>query len=277
MTANKNLLIAVLSILSCFLLAALLFSLRSNQSILERNRLLDAKLAEATRTLAKKKLNSLTVSAANTSNPNTGTSGNPDRVSPFIDPNYAWLWKRQSLRNVWSNFGRGISALGLSDNDRKRLEELLVAKNQAAFDALDAAVLANLPETERGLAVQQTISAIDAEIIGLIGKDGEKSLEDRSAIEGWNASVESGVAIDLSESGQPLSSQQKNQLALAMFQSSNFPLDKPDDSPEAKGELSKQGTAIMSRAANFLTPEQLAVLRQYEIEQLRQWQYNESH
>jgi hypothetical protein len=191
--------------------------------------------------------------------------------NPFRDPKYAFLWQRQASRDVWRNYGAGILALNLTNDQRDRLKSLLVARNEAAFDALDAANLANLPDNERGLAIQQTVEAVNKEIDSLIGADGRKELEAASAIEGVLSNIDQNVGIDLASSGSPLSQDQRMQLAQVISATNNLRQDVADPSD---GALSPQGLAVVSQSTAFLTSDQLQVLRNYEAEQLARWQYN---
>jgi hypothetical protein len=164
----------------------------------------------------------------------------------------------------------------LSAEQRLRLETLLVARNQSVYDTADAASLANLPEAEKNLAIKNTLAAINSEIVDLIGADGQKQLEQGSGLEGIFTSIDSGVAVDLSEEGTPLSEDQRNKLAQAIFDSSRLHQDLADTSSGSDGTISEQGAAVLARARTFLSPNQISTLEDFEKEQLSRWKYDTS-
>jgi hypothetical protein len=282
MRANKKLLISILSAVACaaILLSVLLYFYC--ERLKEANYALTVRLsAHDVRSQATTGNNSKT-EAAKTS-PAASVAPGKDKAlfvnskDPRRDPKQGWLGQRMFRRDIWRFYGSGIRQLGLSPEQEAHLEALLIARSETLSDTFDAAGESRLSNDEIQSIVRNGFGAIDADITSMIGKNGQRILQESSDIQTMRNQINNGVGIDFYAANQNITDDQKNQLALVMSQAqgSAYPQDVPDDSPGSKGELSKAGAAIVEKASAFLSSEQLSILRSYEVEQFRQWQYYE--
>jgi len=192
------------------------------------------------------------------------------------DPSYAWIWRKQQLRNVQRQYGDVIAAMKLPPDEVTKLRNLLVERETAQSDARETALQAGLSPGEVGVAVSQAKSDINDEIESLVGDDAYKLLLQQPPGM-FKIMISNSAGLDLEMAGIPLTPAQTSSLAQAYsdvyksgiteFFSGN------NDTPDPETGLTPKAQALLDRVTPSLTPEQLPVMKDYLIEQIQQQQY----
>ncbi len=186
------------------------------------------------------------------------------------DPEYAPIIARRERRGAMANSRQAIDAMHLSPSDTSRLKELLAAKWLARTDASD--VLDRMGKTTPELR-QKAHAAAEAEaeqgIKDLLGADRyaeyQKTYQEFST-EGRNWAL----FTDFWDSGIPLNSDQQAALARAMVGAqAAFPSDANLPAPDSPTGLRPGDLQLLEAAASFLSPQQLAFLRERKIDNAR--------
>jgi hypothetical protein len=192
------------------------------------------------------------------------------------DPAYAAIWRKQQLRSVQRQYGDALAALKLPPDQLAKLKDLLVARIDANLDASEAAQDEGLSGREVGLAIRDSISAVNDEIKGLIGDDAFSRLQTTPQTSMAKTMLENTVAVDLEGAGVPLTPDQLTSLA-AIY---NQTMRRPGagalpgwQSPDPQTGLAPADEALLNQAGQTLSPAQLPTLRDYLLEVRQQQQY----
>jgi hypothetical protein len=189
------------------------------------------------------------------------------------DPAFAPLLQKQTLRNIRRNYVDGISKLNLPPDKLKKLEELLVARAQAPIDALNAEHNLGITDSKEISKTQQyAVAEVNDNIEALIGTSGVATLDLSSQLHAERSMLDNGVAIDLQAAGTPLTADQETALAQTILDTSNV-VTNPNYSSLAlqpadpSTGLSAVQAAIDEKASQFLSTDQLNILKSFQQEQ----------
>jgi hypothetical protein len=187
------------------------------------------------------------------------------------DPDGAALWRKHERRHIQRLYGETLAAMNLPPGELAKLRDLLVDRDAARMDAVDAAHQAGLSESETRIASAQAISDVDGEIRALIGDANLKALQGPQAAQ-YKTMIEDSIGIDLTIEGSPLTTTQSAQLARLWTDgiSRNMP---NAWVPDPSTGLTPLFQSILDHAATILAPEQVPVLKAYLLEQVQMNQY----
>jgi hypothetical protein len=192
------------------------------------------------------------------------------------DPAYAWIWRKQQLRNIQRQYGDAIAAMKLSPDETAKLRNLLLERVNSQTDAREAAQQAGLSLEEVNQAVSQAQSEVNDEIKSLIGDDDYKQLLlPPSSM--FKMLIGNTVGLDLEMAGSPLTPAQTTSLAQAYSEgvrNSGYGLfGGPNQTPDSETGLTPNSQALLDRMTPSLTPDQIPVIKDYLLEQLQQQQF----
>jgi hypothetical protein len=195
------------------------------------------------------------------------------------DPAYAPLLRKQLLRNIRRTYLGGLAKLNLPREQRIKLEDLLLAREQASADAAAAAANFGISDSREAAAASFAAqNEVSKEIQDLIGASGVAVLDQASSLYAQKTILETGVGVDLQADGIPLTSEQENDLALLIYNTSRSDTNPNYQSLAAQPidpqtGLSAIDLSILDQASQFLSPSQIAILREYQQEQMARTEY----
>jgi hypothetical protein len=192
------------------------------------------------------------------------------------DPVWAPFFRKLERRRILGRYSVLLSSLKLPPAKLASLEDLLVERSVASRH-----VVHELRETDQKLSSPAAIAAIgrateevDEKISALAGKDAAKSLREWNGAIYYYGNVPDGLvgqdAVALSDAGFQLSSDQLVKLALIRYEvyalgagiRSGSGLDRID----AATGLTRLESQMLTRQAEVLSPDEIAVLRNWAIE-----------
>jgi hypothetical protein len=184
------------------------------------------------------------------------------------DPAFAPLWHRHQLRQINRRFGELFLTLKLPADQLAKLRQLLIDRDEAAYDARDEAKKDGLGATATARAVTQAMGEVNSDIKTLIGADAYDQIQSEPIISGLKRTVQQQAGADLAAAGVPLSDDQLFALANIYFDVEvpgknhsfgTLPMAAP---PDTTTGLTPKNATILSQATRFLTAAQIPVLRQ---------------
>jgi hypothetical protein len=198
-------------------------------------------------------------------------------VAMFRDPGGKDLWRKLDRRAVAHGYGPTILMLGLPPETNAKLMDLLVEKDESAWDANQAAETAGLSVDEETKARHAAENAVNDQIVALIGKtDGDLlNIQNQVGMSGPIA-VRTSIALDLSLTGNPLSPDQfaaASQVYNEMKPYGSAFTDSPIQTPDPVSGLTPYYSTLLARLSQTLNPTQIAVLKDEYVEQVQLQQY----
>jgi hypothetical protein len=160
--------------------------------------------------------------------------GNKLHALLMADPEYAALERKANRRSVLQPYRAALSQMALSPEMLQKLKEAIEGQAEVGF-----------------AATQEKIKA-------LIGDEGYRQLVElqRAAMYANNAGF--GISQAMSAEGCPMTSGQM--LALARLQA-GMPTDRAANDPDPETGLSPGQIQLLDKAAQFLSPPQVAILK----------------
>ncbi|MEZ5414224.1 MAG: hypothetical protein R3F03_07910 [Opitutaceae bacterium] len=195
----------------------------------------------------------------------SGGSVNARDIGERFEQKFIEIEHRKLLRSIRREKYFAINALGLSDEKRKALEDILVMREQAVADSAELSSGSSGNEL-----LSKTISNINIEsenaIRALIGEEGLAKLKRSSQLHTIGRMLDESVGIDMRSEGVPLTGDQMSKLIDSMDKSSSFSL-RATDLPRYGVTVTENSAYIIKQAESVLSPEQLAILVQYYSDQ----------
>jgi hypothetical protein len=194
------------------------------------------------------------------------------------DPEYAALWHRQQLRNIQRQYAEIFAKMNLAPAELAKLKDLLVAREDARRDALDAGAAAGLTGRDLTLANTRAAAVVNNEIKDLIGAADFSLVRLSPQTDAYKSMIENGVGVDLNLAGSPLSPAQESALAATYIQNIR---QAPGGGagppgwqvPNLETGLAPADQAALAQAAGYLTPSQVVVVKESLIEQRQVQQF----
>jgi len=176
------------------------------------------------------------------------------------------------LRGQWNLFHAGIEKLHLSPIDERKLLDLMTAKVEASIDAGEASRDLGITDKNGLTAAHDTaVAPIEAEILNMIGKEGEGLISHTTQVASfqWQVDMSSGAGMALA--GIPMTPEQSTALGeiyAADLKGSNGYSDKNGRiAVDPKTGLSTYDEAIISHAGLILSAAQVQILKDDLIEE----------
>jgi hypothetical protein len=211
--------------------------------------------------------------------------GNPAAI--FNDPAFQRLAAIQQKAALDGQYGALFKALNLSPEKVEQLKNLLIQKQQAPLDALQAARDQGL--TSDPQAVREAIAAAQAsaeeQIKGALGESGYAQYQQFNQTAPERTAV-TQVQQALSYTPTPLSDEQSQQLLQTLVQNQGAPGSAAASGPEGSQVVVRAGAAgavafgagpgaqtapisdeVISQAATYLAPDQVQALKQLQAQQ----------
>ena len=178
------------------------------------------------------------------------------------EPEHAVIVARRHRRYAMGNYKHAIDALNLSPPETERLKELIAARwlaEEDAGDVLDR--MDNVALDVRKKAQTEARSDAERKLNDLLGPERSAKLQEE-----YDVSSERGTSwrlfTDFWDAGISLTPDQKTALARVLARERAASPPGPDASPiDPKTLLRSRDQFVLESAAAFLTPEQLALLR----------------
>ena len=261
-------------------------------------RTLQARLTTAEKSLAAAQVARETKPAATTANPaaaeepaQTKKRKAPPAV-PFSermkDPTYAAAARQQALRMIQQVHGDTLAASKLNSTDLARLKTLLVERELARQDSVDAARRAGLSQAEVNQTVSRTSQLANEALVALIGESGHAQLQRDVMASGWRSFIETSISPELRSSGGAVSTEQATQLAVGFgeYFDATWRADpttwrgiqsfwNPQWDLDPQTGLNRYARGLLEKYAPILTPAQLQTLRESFVEQTKWMQLNQ--
>ena len=174
---------------------------------------------------------------------------------------------REILRATWGIFHNAIASLNLTSEQRTRLLNLLVARNEAKWDAHYVSIdLGVTDQKEKDRAAYEAYLSFSSEIRDLVGNEGAQALYHAESFSGWRQNLHGTVTADLAIDGVPITLETESALANIYLDVLNGPEEsRPRNSVplpvDPQGALSETDQTILDRASNVLTPQQVSALK----------------
>jgi hypothetical protein len=177
------------------------------------------------------------------------------------NPSIAYLHRKVEERTVESEFGPLLDTLGLAPEVLAQLRSLLVERQVAMDGASDAAYKAGFAmDRDRYLkALKESASASEYKMEALIGPGPMPSLEKVFQLGPSNLEVQRFISPMMDFAAAPLSNDQALRLAAAIG-------DLVDANTNSIAITDPAEEQLVAKAAQFLSPTQLNVLRERRLE-----------
>jgi len=213
--------------------------------------------------------------------PESRPIGDPATIDKFnaaLDSDPVWdpFYRKLERRRIISRYNILITALKIPHDKLVPLEDLLVERaitsRRVAHQIRNAGGISSSPESIA--AVGQATDDVDARIDKLVGGTVAKSLKEwNSAVYLFGNAPDGTVAQDavtLNDAGFELSSDQLVKLALIRHEiyvlNPEVSSASPGDKIDGKAGLTALEEKLLKREAEVLSPEEIAVLRDWAIE-----------
>ena len=163
--------------------------------------------------------------------------------------------------------------MDLPEGTCSRLKELLAARREALADAADAAERFGIEGPQAKLAVKLSTDAISDEIRQLAGSESaNRQIELAPAISDFKTVLEGAVAPDLATKGFPLTAGQMFALSKGYIEGTYAvvsALPAQPQVPDPGTGLTPQYQELLVQASAYLSPEQVAGVRDFLAAQIR--------
>jgi hypothetical protein len=195
------------------------------------------------------------------------------------DPVWAPFFRKLERRRILGRYGILLSSLKLDPAKRASLEDLLVERSITSRHAVH-----EMRETDPKIsspaaiaAVGRAVQEVDEKISGLVGKDAAKSLREWNGAIYYYGNVPDGLvaqdAVALNDAGFQLSSDQLVKLALIRYEvyalGAGVRSGSGPERVDASTGLTRLESQMLARQAEVLSPDEIAVLREWAIERHR--------
>lgn len=218
--------------------------------------------------------------------------GTPDKTKPMKamaemmkNPAMREMIKQQQIAQLDLQYGNLFKRFQLSDEEKANFKQLIAERMQAEMDMGLDFMEGGKSKPERDAALKTMTdakAASDAKIKTFLNSD-----EDYKTFQDWEDSKPERMqlsmgAANFASAGEPLSSQQEDQLVAAMKQARTSVKDLPDmTKPQNADPLNftpvmterlmasfdKQAQQVLATAAGFLTPRQIEALKALQQQQ----------
>lgn len=177
---------------------------------------------------------------------------------------FAQFSHRQNLRNVWTWYHEAIAKLNLPHDKQMRLLNLLRAREEAGYDASEAANSIGITDShEINQAIISAKNTATEEMTALVGSAAIESIDNSPDLKGQEQRIDRSVGADLAIDGIPLTQEQETGLAqIYETVSKQYPINSDDGSNNPQ-QRANSGAAVLEKAAAILTPEQMTDLKNY--------------
>jgi hypothetical protein len=214
--------------------------------------------------------------AAVKSTQSANKSTKPPGLANFSDgnamgnPEYGAIIARRQRRYAMANYRQTIDAMHLSRADEDRLKQLITEQWNARVDASDIVQrMGDGPSAFREKAMEAAQVEAQQKIGSLLGDDAyakfQATYEESSASQtNW------GLVTGMWDAGLPLTPDQQTALARAQQQvRSQFPQPENHSPTDPETGLSESDVALLRAVSSFLSPEQVAFIREDKIAEAR--------
>jgi hypothetical protein len=193
-------------------------------------------------------------------------------------PEYAALYAKLTRRSIERMYGVTLSSLNLPSKQLSQLVDLLAERQMSSRDALQVTKAAGLaqgsPDWQN--AMTQATQDVDQQIAAILGNNGGPTLTQLQVRAGAQYQTDNTFAPDFMYAGVPLSSQQSSGLVQAIAGASYAGKDlstRPAgyNTIDPTTGLTPHDNAILTSAARVLSPPQVQILKNDQIER---HQYN---
>jgi hypothetical protein len=160
-----------------------------------------------------------------------------------------------------------LASLDLAPDRLRRLQELIVAREESAGDAEELAKEHRLDPGNAAIAQAEAEAAFDQEMTDVVGSPNDRKVREMLSLAPQLADINQTVGSDLAALDDPLTAEQLLQLARAYKDAfASPPTDEPASVDRTAGFDSQTGLAsadqrILARESALLAPPQLEILQ----------------
>lgn len=214
-----------------------------------------------------------------TSGADAQNSALPSDMSPR--PGIDVRHHREVLRAVWGKYHETIGGFDLTNAQRTRLMDLLIARQEADFDVHQVSIkLGATSDNEISKATLESRRSFDSEIKELTGEAGVQALHRAELVANLKINLHGSVAADLAVEGVPLTPGQETaltQIYADAYEQSRAASGSASETPvEPSSALSDMNLRILGHASQVISPRQITVLRDSMIATQEQDRFQEA-
>jgi hypothetical protein len=195
------------------------------------------------------------------------------------DPVWAPFYRKLVRRRILARYNLLLSSLKLAPEKLASLEDLLVERSITSRHAVHEmrATDPKLSSPPAMAAIGRATEEVDEKISRLVGADVAKSLREWNGAIYYYGNVPDGLvaqdAVALNDAGFQLSADQLVRLALIRYEvyalAAGFRPGASPDQVDTKTGLTRLETRMLARQAEVLSPDEIAILRDWAIERHR--------